>query len=117
MTAAVVDLRARRVRHRNATGRENCRTCGNGALILVETEPRPVLRLVPREGDRPPIVAPTGSTYAAELYGPCPFCERGFRVEFGVGSRHDGTEYTNPDGGPWGADGFWQGREVPAEAV
>lgn len=42
-------------------------------------------------------------------YGPCPFCERGFRLEFGLGRTTDGREL-QADNPPWGKDGFWQGE-------
>lgn len=56
---------------------------------------------------------------------PCPFCARGFRVEFAIGVKrkrnHDGKLgaveddwWPNPAGGPWGKDGYWQGRDTTA---
>jgi hypothetical protein len=36
---------------------------------------------------------------------PCPFCERGFDVEFPGSGK-----------GPWGEDGFWRGRD-PGESL
>lgn len=49
--------------------------------------------------------------YGEEM-APCPYCERGYRLEFGYGKSRDGKEFrsANP---PWGAEGFWRGREVP----
>jgi len=41
------------------------------------------------------VTAPEGGY--GEGYGPCPFCEKGLRLEFS---------------GVWDSDGFWQGREV-----
>lgn len=41
------------------------------------------------------------SGVGTEQLAPCPFCEAGFAVEFPEGGK-----------GPWGADGFWQGRST-----
>jgi hypothetical protein len=49
---------------------------------------------------------------AADAMVPCPFCERGFRAEFGLGKKKEGDEYVeyeSPHGGPWGRDGYWSG--------
>jgi hypothetical protein len=61
----------------NVTGGERCQRCDEEGLVVVGTEPR------------------AGASYEVEVMGPCPDCERGFRVE------HSGV---------WGADGFWRGR-------
>lgn len=80
-----------------AGGDEHCAHCGDEGVVIVGTETR------------------RGIEY--EQAGPCPFCARGFRLEFGIGAKKaaDGTlvEYEKPDGGPWGRAGFWRGRDIP----
>jgi hypothetical protein len=73
------------VRTRNITGRDHCRFCGDDAQVVVAIEKR-------RWKD-------TEASY--EQMGPCPHCERGYRLEYGADS-------------PWKPDGYWQGRELPA---
>jgi hypothetical protein len=85
------------VRIANAMGgRSRCDHCDDSGVAIVGIEVR------------------GGVEY--DVAGPCPLCQRGFRLEFGIGAKRtaDGTlvEYENPRGGPWGADGFWRGRET-----
>lgn len=108
MTVAVLDFTATR-RICNVTGDEYCDACADGAFVVAALETRPITRA--GKGGSVAIVG----EYQEETYGPCPRCERGYRLEFGLGRNADGSEYTNPKGGPWGKDGFWRGRDVPAE--
>jgi hypothetical protein len=73
-------------RIQNFTAKTRCPSCDDEAVVLV-----------------------------TEGAAPCPFCERGFRLEFGLGVKN-GEEYENPEGGPWGKAGFWRGRS-PAELL
>jgi len=55
--------------------------------------------------------APSGSY---DEMGPCPYCESGLWLEFGIGRRYDErtkklVEYRNPKP-PWGSNGYWRGR-------
>lgn len=54
---------------------------------------------------------------------PCPHCARGFRIEFAIGVKRkrnysgqvgavEDDWWPNPQGGPWGKDGYWQGRDI-----
>ena len=89
-------------RHRNYMASERCPTCEDAGWVEVGTEPRP---------------RPDGGTWHASIIGPCPNCEHGFRREFGLGARVVGSdlvEYEDPRGGPWGPEGYWRGREIPA---
>ena len=63
-----------------------------------------------------PIPAWPGSEGTGQA--PCPNCALGFRIEFGIGAKRDGRGekvvdwwWPNPRGGPWGRDGYWQGRD------
>lgn len=103
--ATVVDFPSTR-RRRNFTGSEDCRTCENSAWVVAAVEQRPIQRL---EGGKTVVVG----HHDEETLGPCPHCERGFRLEFGIGKTKDGAEYTNDNGGPWGREGFWRGRAIP----
>lgn len=84
MNAEVVAFPEERRRVANVTGVESCRTCGDEAMVVVDD----------------------GAV-------PCPFCERGFGLEFGIGRDANGVEYERTDGGPWGKSGFWRGRPIP----
>lgn len=95
MSATVVPFDRRRRRLRNYTGSEDCRACSDSALVVAEHRP----------GGSP------NKPVQIEIYGPCPFCERGFRLEFGLGKDRNGGELTGP--GVWGEDGYWKGRELP----
>jgi hypothetical protein len=88
----VIPLDPRR-RLANVSGAESCPTCGDEGLCTVGTETRRGLG---------------GSSFEVDVVGPCPRCERGFAVEFGVGAQ---------DVGPWGRQGFWRGRAIPAELL
>lgn len=78
-----------------------CDWCLNTALVTVSGE-------VHEGGD--------GTAQA-----PCPYCERGWRVEYAIGVRKDSrdkvvdSEHGNPRGGPWGLDGYWRGRTSAIE--
>lgn len=74
----------------NVTGEETCSRCGDEGMLVVCVETR------------------DGAEY--DQVGPCPFCERGYRAEFGIGRDKDGNEIQarRP---LWGAEGFWRGRE------
>lgn len=95
--AEIVEFPGRR-RIANKTGSEHCPHCQDDAQLVVGTD----------------------SFYGHEVNAPCPFCERGYRLEFGLGAekvrKPDGSTewkpYTNPRP-PWGKDGYWQGRELP----
>lgn len=101
MTAAVVPIGSRR-RLANYTGSERCPACDNSAQVIDGTESR----LHPtRPAER----------VSFDIVAPCPFCERGLRFEFGFGRTKEGREYENPDGGPWGKDGYWRGRKPPEQ--
>lgn len=84
MSAELVPFPQTRRRIANVTATELCATCANDAMVFVD-----------------------------DGTAPCPFCERGFRLEFGIGRDLHGGEYERPDGGPWGKDGYWSGREIP----
>ncbi len=86
----VVDLDSARARRRipNLTGVESCTHCLDDGVVIVGTETR----------SRP---LPAAGTAEFEVAGPCPSCERGFRLEFG------GSPESRP---PWGDKGFWRGR-------
>ncbi len=70
-------------RTQNLTGGARCRRCNNDALVAVGRS---------KFGDG-----------GLDEYGPCPECEMGFRVEF---------PSTPKKTGPWGPDGYWQGRNA-----
>jgi len=80
--------------------------CGDSGQVVVEVEQRPIVRIVSGRA------VATGETYDEELIGPCPRCEKGYRLEWGIGKRPDGSEYTSSNP-PWGSDGYWQGRPIP----
>ena len=63
----------------NITGRETCGWCFDDGLVVVGTRPE-------GEGN-------------VEMYGPCPHCEQGAKIEFPAKKRP-----------AWGPDGYWQGR-------
>jgi hypothetical protein len=83
MSAEVVQFPGQRRRVANVTAEERCPACENDAWV---------------EGD--------------DGAAPCPCCERGFRLEFGIGRMH-GAEFERPEGGPWGKQGYWANREIP----
>ena len=100
--ATVVRPREVPLRVSNVTGSERCQACDDSALVCVGTESRRV-----RLGD--------DRTYEADLFGPCPACEKGFRLEFGIGTR-DGKDYENPNP-PWGPQGYWRGQAERGDEV
>ena len=63
-------------RTQNVTGRDRCRWCADEGQVVVQI----------RSG-------------GYEETGPCPYCEKGFAVEFPTSKT-----------GPWGAEGYWHGR-------
>lgn len=67
----------------NMSARDTCEFCLNEGLVMVGTR---------AEGTRP-----------MEMYGPCPHCERGFRIEFPDKDR------------PRWENGYWQGRDVDVQ--
>lgn len=84
MNAEVVPFPQHRRRVANVTADERCGACSDEALVFVDDD----------------------------AAAPCPCCERGFRLEFGIG-RRDGVEYERPDGGLWGKRGYWADRDIP----
>lgn len=119
MNAAVYQLPAQRARVANYTGSETCRRCLDDARIVVSVRREPVYRYT-RKGSVVSCWTLADAREQAgwaetEEMGPCPLCERGFRLEFGIGRNKDGSEYENPRGGPWGRDGYWRGREAPSD--
>lgn len=66
-----------RIRIRNITGVSRCGHCDNGLAIVSRRKVRHVL---------------------VDEHGPCPWCEKGARIEF--------PEKIKPH---WGADGYWRG--------
>ena len=92
MSAKVLPFDEARARRRiaNKTGEERCERCGDEGMLIVGTEMR-------RDA-------------AYDVAGPCPFCEQGYAVEFGLGRDKEGNtiQAKRP---PWGAEGFWRGRE------
>jgi len=83
MSADVVQFPQQRRRVANVTAEEDCVACENDAWVEVDG------------GE-----------------APCPCCERGFRLEFGIGLKN-GAEYERPEGGPWGKRGYWADRAIP----
>jgi hypothetical protein len=77
----------------NKTGEEKCETCSDDGTVVASIEIR------------------DGVEY--DVAGPCPQCEKGFAVEFGIGRDRDGLE-TRAKRAPWGPSGFWRGRPAPA---
>lgn len=103
-------------RAHNSTGTEHCEWCVDEGLVVVAT--RPMTPSPPRNRVRPKHRAhlPAPRSTAVEEMGPCPYCEVGFKIEFGVGTRRNRDGSLGEDvvrGGPWGPEGFWRGREVP----
>lgn len=81
-------------RHR----REQCWYCDDTGWVVVQTRPAQRFALNGR------IHEPAeGACY--EEMAPCPFCERGYGLEFPAADAN-----VKP---PWGIDGFWQGRDIP----
>ena len=69
------------MRTRNVSERETCDWCFDEGLVTVGTRP---------EGNG-----------HLDMYGPCPYCEIGLKIEFPEKSRRP----------PWGPEGYWQGRD------
>lgn len=45
-----------------------------------------------------------------EEMAPCPKCEKGGRMEFGLYKDKEGNEEQHKGGGPWGEQGYWRGK-------
>jgi hypothetical protein len=82
-----------------------CPRCHNDGTIYVSSSTVVVQR--PKEET---------SEYVYDADGPCPTCEKGYRIEFALSVKRNQNgvviddAYPNPAGGPWGRDGFWRGR-------
>jgi hypothetical protein len=92
LESAIEPVQARRVANRTAD--EKCEMCGDDGTVIAASEIR--------DG---------GVEY--DVAGPCPRCEKGFSVEFGIGRDRDGFEL-RAKRPPWGPSGFWRGRPAPA---
>lgn len=84
-------------RYDNVEDKVHCPYCCNQAIIPVEIQKRDTLKNEYRNGKRRTV--PSGE-HTVTVYGPCPACAMGYRSEFPEGERW----------GPWGKDGFWQGK-------
>lgn len=107
---SVVELSTRRgKRCHNWTADEHCATCADvGTVDLVAER---YARHTRPDG--------TQAWVESIVVGPCPFCEVGYRFEFGIVNvaTDDGkVDRVIPGGGPWGSDGFWRGRD-PGELL
>jgi hypothetical protein len=78
----------------NKTGEEECERCGDDGTVVASIE-----------------IRDDGAEH--DVAGPCPNCEKGYAVEFGIGRDRDGLELRAKKP-PWGPNGFWRGRVVPA---
>lgn len=93
-----------------------CSNCQDEGQIIVSYRlPAAVTRIGKRTVPRPTDRAPHDKH---EEMGPCPYCAMGFRIEFGIGVKTNSHGepidqwWPNPRGGPWGTDGYWQGRPI-----
>ena len=66
----------------NLTSKQKCWTCEDGGAVEIQSVPWP------------------GSD--GTMMAPCPYCERGIRLEFS---------------GRWGTDGFWKGESLPEQKI
>jgi hypothetical protein len=73
----------------NVTEEEHCEHCLDDGVITVGSELR------------------NGVEF--DVAGPCARCEKGFRVEYGIGRNKDGTE-RRAKRPPWGGAGYWRGK-------
>ena len=99
-----------------STPRQHCVYCCDQGLVVVQTRIDPVTVVERGEGDDEFNVKTVGETGPIDEMGPCPACEIGKRVDGGIGSefvRRDGEKVRQDviRGGPWGAGGYWQGRD------
>lgn len=96
----------------NITNNEFCPYCQDDAQVLVGTEIRTVFEYRNKNGRRVAshnqahVVKETGQA-EFDQYGPCPRCERGKVLEF-----PPPDEKGKDRVGPWGKDGYWQGRST-----
>ncbi len=93
----------------NLTRSETCGYCSDDGTAVVSHR-APELAMVMVKGKLTKREPVAGEFY--EEYGPCPWCEKGYQIEFGIGHKLDARgqrqEYRNPHP-PW-RDGFWKGR-------
>lgn len=108
----------------NHSSSSHCRFCCDSGWLAALTRRDPVRRTVREEYVDAEgvtrfrtVVKVVGETEPIEEMAPCPACEIGYRREFGLGRRREKqgdrevlVEYENPDGGPWGKEGYWRGR-------
>jgi hypothetical protein len=105
-----MDMDERYTRTQNYSGNDRCSRCGDDGQIVVS------LRRFPRQLDLATNkLKPEGGLL--EEMGPCPDCERGFRLEWGIGVLKDKSQPPkvldrwDVRGGPWGPEGYWRGRD------
>lgn len=79
-------------RTQNRSRDERCRYCRDTGQVVAATRPASPALV------RGKLIQPAGGAEFEEM-GPCPFCETGFYLEFPKAGE-----------GPWGRDGYWQGR-------
>ena len=82
----------------NVTASCRCAYCSNSGLVVVDSGDLPLT------DEERKVRGPRRTVYA-EAYGPCPYCERGYLIEFPV---PDPSNYHKE--GAWGTDGYWRGR-------
>src|SRR6266542_2243681 len=93
-------------RTQNVSAKNSCRWCGDEGMAPVQVRPaHEHLRC-----GKHVFAAPANSGY--EEFAPCPYCEKGFAVEFPTANPKSGRP---TDAGPWGKDGYWRGREQPVD--
>lgn len=81
--------------------RQHCTWCCDLGVVPVGTERRNIYRrkVVPNETGGREVKRVLDGEYDEEVWGPCPMCMKGFKMEFPEGEKW-----------PWGGRGFWQGR-------
>ncbi len=95
----------------------HCHYCGDDGLFVYRLR-KPGPTFVRSKGQTIQIDPPEGEYYGEMV--PCPFCVKGFRIEFSVSVKRNSRNevedewYVNPRGGAWGKAGYWQDRELPA---
>jgi hypothetical protein len=80
----------------NVDGESHCGTCGDSGWVVVSVRPVAASGFARRFGIEP------ASGAGEEEYGPCPWCQAGYAVEWQKGGSR---------GNPWGRNGFWRGRD------
>lgn len=82
----------------NLEGSVHCTLCCDEGQLVVAQERRSLSTFKKTPDGR--VEKAEDGHYFADVYGPCPECERGNRVEF-----------PKKNLGPWGSLGYWRGRD------